>query len=144
MPDTVSDNVPAAQACSRDSPTGSGGNCQRSCSSPQRATMRRVNSSAMMQSVLSGRCGPCCSIEPIGRHSTELGLTAVATSPKTRWPIIRLLGPGIGSAAHHALKDAVLEDQVMIERRADVNENQCRDEDAHAAVDHKHRFGERS
>src|SRR5262245_48966064 len=143
MPETVSDIVPGAQACSRESPTGTAGNCQRSWSSPQRSTMRRVSDSAMTQSVFNGRCGPCCSTEPMGRHSTELACTAVATSLKTSWPIIRLTRPtGMGSAAHHALKDAVPKDEVMVQRRPDMNDDQCRDEDTHAAVDDEHRFGE--
>src|SRR5688572_2904351 len=140
MPETVSDNVPGAQPCSRDSPTGTAGNCQRSCSSPQRATMRRVSASAMTQSVLSGRCGPCCSIEPMGRHSTELACRAVASSPKTRWPIIRPANAAMGSATDHASKDAVPKDEVMIQCRRDMNADQRRYEDTHAAVDREHRL----
>src|SRR5262245_37871314 len=144
MPETVSDIVPGAQACSRESPTGTAGNCQRSCSSPQRSTMRRVSDSAMTQSVLRRKCAPSCSTEPRGRHSTEFAWTAVATQPRTSWPIIRLTRPaGIGSAAHHALKDAVPKDEVMIQRRSDMNDDQRRYEDTHAAVNDEHRFGER-
>ena len=46
-PDVVkwANSVPAAQSCSRDSPTEIGGSCHRSYCSPQRSTMRLVNAS---------------------------------------------------------------------------------------------------
>ena len=56
----------------------------------------RVNASASTVSVLSGRCGPCCSIEPIGRHRIELARSAVPTSWNVRSPIVRLVvGPAM-------------------------------------------------
>src|SRR6202040_3707080 len=94
-------------------------------------------------SVLSGKCGPCCSIAPIGRHSTEPARTAVATSPKTRWPIIRLAGPtGTGQAVHHAHEDAVLDDEMMIKRRRDMDDDQRRNGNSEIHMDPEHRFRE--
>ena len=89
MPATDSESVPGAHSCSRASPIGNAGSCQRSKVSAQRAMMARVKASARMRSVLSGRCGPCCSIEPSGKQRMEAGLTACGTSWNVRSPISR-------------------------------------------------------
>src|SRR5262245_18275363 len=66
------------------------GNCHRSKVSPHRTMMRRVYSSASTTSVLRGRWGPCCSMEPIGMQRIELARRHFETSGNVRSPICRL------------------------------------------------------
>src|ERR1039458_2018483 len=96
-----SDIVPGAHSCSRARLIDIVGSCQRSRASPQREIMRRVKPSANTTSVLSGRWGPCCSIEPIGRQSIDLSLRNFEISKKVRSTIkrsraatARVAGPG--------------------------------------------------
>ena len=92
---SVRQSVPGAQSCSRDRLIETVGSCHRSNASPHRAMIRRVSSSAMTTSVLSGRCGPCCSIAPTGNSRIELSFRCCETSGKVRSPIDRLGGRAI-------------------------------------------------
>ena len=75
-----SQNVPADQACSLDFVYASGGSSHRSSSSPNRSTARSASDCAVIRSVATGRCGPCCSMAPVGRTSTLSGPRAAVSA----------------------------------------------------------------
>src|SRR6266545_5282511 len=135
--------VPAAQSCSCDKLIDRVGSTQRSNVSPQRATTALVIASATITSVLSGRCGPCCSIAPMGRHSTDAFRRRCDTSVKVSSPINRVLADMNRSAADHAQENVIAANEMVVKRSGDVNNDQKRNSQADHAVDEKHGFRKR-
>ena len=68
--------VPDDHACSFDLENGMVGSNQTGSSEPTRSTTACATSSAMIQSTDSGRCGPCCSIAPMGTITVASSLNA--------------------------------------------------------------------
>ena len=76
------DSVPAKPACSPLEPYGDGRRDQHV--GTRGGQTRSQSATAMSVSVDSGRCGPCCSVEPIGTARTAPRRDAVATSGQVR------------------------------------------------------------
>ena len=68
------DNVPVKPACSPLEPYGSAG---ATTTSGRAAANRSARATAMTVSVDSGRCGPCCSVDPSGTTSTVVAAASV-------------------------------------------------------------------
>ena len=77
----VSHSVPGAQECSSDFVIESVGSCHTSmpCAAA-RATAAVAEASATMASVASGRCGPWCSIAPVGSTMIDFSVRASAAA----------------------------------------------------------------
>jgi hypothetical protein len=76
----VSVRVPAAQRCSFDLPTACTGRMRRSRSAGQAARSRSSIPSAIIVSVPTGRCGPCCSMAAVGSRA----MVRIGSSPRNR------------------------------------------------------------
>src|SRR3954451_19406200 len=79
-----SHTVPGDHACSLDLVNCSVGNSHTSSSSPTSATAASATAVATRESVLSGRCGPCCSMAPSGWTMMLRSVSRRATSGPER------------------------------------------------------------
>ena len=71
--------MPADQACSLDFVNANGGSNHASTLAPTSDTVAVATASAMTLSVLNGRCGPCCSVAPIGSTRIDPSFSSEAT-----------------------------------------------------------------
>ena len=91
------ESVPANPACSPLAPMAIVG---PSKSAGRSSTTEIATASAINVSVPSGRCGPCCSVEPTGTTSTRRSWAAISThvasASRSGATLSGRCGPGLG------------------------------------------------